>query len=313
MKISVVILTYNRKETLKKCLKEFYKQTYKNKEFIIVDNGSDDGASEMIKKDFPKVELIRLPQNFGIPAMNIGIDRARGDIIWRTDDDSHPEDPNAFQRVVEIFKKNRDIGIIATENVEVTSGYRVLDWYQAYADKNNIPDEGFVSNTFHGTGAAIRKEIFDKVGGFWDFGFEETDFAARAIIAGYKVRYFPNIRTLHYAAQGKKNAADRWIQISNQLVRFHVKYLPPAKSASHFLQIYPFQLITGIMRGLPPAAIFEGSLSMIAAAVKTFRTERVKIPKSLISEITMGKQPIQTLSKYFRQAARNKIRKVFKK
>lgn len=146
MKISVVIVTRNRIDDLRVCLDGYLNQTYTNKEIIIVDNASTDGTRELIEKDYPMVKYLWLPDNFDIRTINIGVEMSTGDIIWRTDSDSHPEDADTFDRVVEIFKDNAHIDIIATEDIEVKKNSAPWDWYPLKIDKSKIPEDGFKAN-----------------------------------------------------------------------------------------------------------------------------------------------------------------------
>ena len=125
MKISVIIITHNRAEALKKTLNAYYSQSYKNFEIVIADNASTDNTSNMVKSEFPEVNYIYLPDNLHLFGANLAVNRAKGEIIWRTDDDSNPEDSNTFQKIIDIFNKFQDIDIIATEDIEVRSGNKV--------------------------------------------------------------------------------------------------------------------------------------------------------------------------------------------
>ena len=102
MKISVIIITRNRCNDLRNTISAYLKQTYSDKEVIVVDNGSNDGTKEMMNIEFPEIKYLWLPENFDIRSINIGIEMSSGDIIWRTDDDSYPEQPDAFEKVVNI-------------------------------------------------------------------------------------------------------------------------------------------------------------------------------------------------------------------
>ncbi len=313
MKISVVIITHNRIEDLKRTIPAFLSQTYENKEIILVDNASKDGTSEWIKKEFPDVKYMWLPDNFDIRAINIGIELSDGDVIWRTDDDSYPEDTNTFQQIVDIFHKNDDVHVIATEDVEVRQNYRVWDWYPLEVDKTNVPDNGFPSNVFPGTGAAIRRKVYDEIGGFWEFGFEELDFCTRAIVAGYNVRYFPNIRTLHWASPGGRQSGPRWVKVSKQFIRYQWKYFPFMMALSRFIQIYFFQLTVAVLQRIPFTAFMEGAFGMIATMFGTYRDERVVVPKDKIKDITLGVSIGKNQRQYFVDVIKKKLGKWFKK
>ena len=313
MKISVIIVTKDRKEDLKVTLAGFQKQTYKDYEIILIDNASTDGTKEMIPAEYPEVKYLWLPDNFDIRSINIGIEMSEGEIIWRTDSDSHPETEFEFQKVVNIFKKHQDIDIISMEDVEVRKGNEIWDWYPLPHDKINVPEDGYVAHIFPGTGAAIRRKVYDKIGGFWEFGFEELDFCTRAIVAGFRIRYFPNIRVLHYSTPTERNSSERWIRISKQFVRYNLKYFPPLAAAWRFCVIFISQLLMAIISRINLFAILEGMLSMCAVALQTFRSERCVVPKELIPQITLGTSLTKMQFRFFKHIIFNKIKRLFQR
>jgi GT2 family glycosyltransferase len=115
LSVSAVILTYNRKDLLSRCLDAIKTQTSSPKRIIVVDNGSTDGTTEWVSERFGEsVELYRLPQNRGSSggfniAMRIGY--AQGDdLIWLMDDDVVPA-PDALERLMaaDAFLHDHDI------------------------------------------------------------------------------------------------------------------------------------------------------------------------------------------------------------
>lgn len=88
--ISVVMPTYNSIDFLNESISSVLNQTYKNIQFIIVDDGSTDGSYEYIKKEFNdnRIELYKLEENQGIcKALNYGLKKVKGDFIARIDSD----------------------------------------------------------------------------------------------------------------------------------------------------------------------------------------------------------------------------------
>ena len=73
--VSIIILNWNGKDLLRRCLRSLTSLTnYKNYKIVLVDNGSTDGSKEFIKSKYPKVKLIELPKNYGFArACNEGI------------------------------------------------------------------------------------------------------------------------------------------------------------------------------------------------------------------------------------------------
>lgn len=313
MRISVIIVTRNRKEDIRVSINGYYNQNYSDKEIIVIDNASEDGTREMMQEEFPEIKYLWLPDNFDIRSINLGIELSSGDVIWRTDSDSHPESTDAFDKAVAIFKEHPDIHVISTENIEVRQNYTPWDWYPFSVDKVNVPPKGYKANFFPGTGAAIRREVYNKIGGFWEFGFEELDFCTRAIAAGFNVRYFPNIRTLHYASMRDRIYPDRWVQSSKQMIRYNWRYFPFFMALGRTSQIFLFQLLIAMLTRLPFLAFIEGAFSMLAVALKTIRTERMVIPKEKINDVTLGVTVFRTQIRFFKQIIKNKMQKCRKK
>ncbi len=307
MKISVVIITRNRKEQLKETINSYLGQEYPNKEVIVVDNASNDGTKEMMPAEFPDVRYLWLPDNFDIRSINIAVDMAEGDIIWRCDDDSYPESEKAFGMAVEIFKKYPDIHIIATEDVEARKNNTVWHWYPYTVDKQNVPDDGYRSHYFHGTGAAIRKEVFEKIGGFWEFGYEEIDFCTRAILEDYNIRYFPNIRTLHFSTSANEQKADRFVKLTTQFVRYTWKYFPFFSAVWRTFIYTNLQVFIALGRRVPLGGILETLFRIPAVIIAARRNERQLVPKEKIEDITLGVSFTKTQWNYFKEVIKRNI------
>ena len=89
-RISVVIPTYNRAHELDRCLNALFKQTYKNFEVIVCDDGSTDGSKNVVDNYVDRLDLIYVvSENFGGPARprNLGIHAATSAYIAFLDSD----------------------------------------------------------------------------------------------------------------------------------------------------------------------------------------------------------------------------------
>ena len=86
---SVVVVSHNRAERLRRCLESLEKSEGRETiQVIVVDNGSRDGAARL-DADFPKAQFIRLPKNFGLTkAMNLGWRAADSPYVFFLHDDS---------------------------------------------------------------------------------------------------------------------------------------------------------------------------------------------------------------------------------
>ena len=82
MKLTYLVLVYNEVKTVKKAIEQVINIKYKNKEIIVIDNGSTDGSAEIIKK-FKKIKKILRKKNLGAgKSMEEGFKKAKGDYIF---------------------------------------------------------------------------------------------------------------------------------------------------------------------------------------------------------------------------------------
>jgi len=99
LKVSVVIVSYNTRDKLRKCLE----QIEPKHEIVVVDNASVDGSPEMVASDFPGVKLIRNTKNTGFgQANNQGSKLATGDVVLYLNSDAYA-DPGAIDVLASVF------------------------------------------------------------------------------------------------------------------------------------------------------------------------------------------------------------------
>lgn len=162
--VSVVITTKDRPELLSKALDTVVIQTYKHIEIIIVDDCS---ACELDIK-YNNVYIIRNDSPMGGAfSRNIGAKFAKGDIICFLDDD----DFWAFDKVekqVNVFEKQPDIGLVYTgRNIFIDSNYNDITKKIVPKESGCLYPRILFENPIGVTSSvAIKKSIFDAVGGF---------------------------------------------------------------------------------------------------------------------------------------------------
>lgn len=129
-KVSVVVCTYNGADKIGMLLESLKKQTYKKMEVIIVDDGSTDRTSDIVK-EYP-FKVMRHKENRGLAdARNTGIENSSGDIIVFTDDDCIA-DKNWINEIVNCYEKNPKINAVGGR-VEPYSIDTILEKYAYYA------------------------------------------------------------------------------------------------------------------------------------------------------------------------------------
>ena len=193
MKASIVITTKNRKEDLRVALSSCIVQTVKP-EIIVVDDGSTDGTSEMVAKEFPSVQLHSYQESKGyIVRRNEGANSSTGDVIFSIDDDAEFSSADVVEQTLREFSDSR-IGAIAIPYVEPHKAGLVL---QKAPDEQGI----WITDRFIGTAYAVRRDLFIKFGSYREnliHQGEEGDFCIRMLDQGFNVRLGSSDPIIHH-------------------------------------------------------------------------------------------------------------------
>lgn len=200
IKISIIIITWNRAASLFETLENILNDPYENKEIIVIDNNSIDGTQALVKKNYPSVIYHYNEKNMGVPGgRNSGIRLATGDILFFIDNDAELMQ-NGLHKIEQYFSELPELGVLApqvrnfyTEKLDLSS------WVYSI-HKLKYQDESFTTFAFAGGAAAIHKKVFEKCGLFWDelfFMHEESDLAHRIIENNFIIRYQPDIIVYH--------------------------------------------------------------------------------------------------------------------
>lgn len=193
MKASFVILNYNRKNDLLITLAkttEFLNKNSLNHEIIVVDNHSSDGSVLAVKESFADLTVIESKTNIGVAGRNLGFEKAKGEYLIILDNDSYIEE--GLTEALIYLDKNPKVGILA---LNVTTGPYLTEPFKWKDDQNIL---GFLA-----CGAIIRRELFEKIGGFADWLVvyaDEWEYSIRCLNAGYFIRYFRNSNVIHKAS-----------------------------------------------------------------------------------------------------------------
>jgi len=164
--VSVVVPTYNRPSRLQRSVSSLINQTYRPLEIIVVDDGSETPATEIVDQrsgDGTTVTVVRHEQNQGAnAARNTGIRKAKGDFIAFLDDDDEWY-PTKIQQQVAAFDEDDDVGVVYS-GIEVNRGdYKT---YNAATEEGKLTRQLLKQNVV-GTFSTVlvRRSIVDKAGG----------------------------------------------------------------------------------------------------------------------------------------------------
>lgn len=119
--VSVVIPAYRASRTISRALDSLLAQARRPDEVLIIDDGSPDDMASAVAPYGDFVTLIRKPNGGAASARNLGIDRARGDLIGFLDADDYWE-PDKLARQLAVFESHPEVGLVAARFYEETPG-----------------------------------------------------------------------------------------------------------------------------------------------------------------------------------------------
>ncbi len=213
-RVTVVIPNYNGMKFIDDCLRSLKKQTFRDFDVIVVDNGSTDGSAEFVRQKWCaenpgvstkgtrhhyKIQLIALPENTGFAnAVNVGIEATPSDYIFLLNNDAFC-DEKAIENLVRVMDCKKRLFSAQAKMLQTKEPHNIDDCGDLYCafgwaftpgkDADNARFSRRESITSACAGAAMyRREYFEKVGLFDAEHFcylEDVDIGYRARLKGY--------------------------------------------------------------------------------------------------------------------------------
>ena len=217
--VSIILVNYNGKNYLQKCIESILSNEYKEYEIILVDNNSNDKSVQMVIEKFPKVKIIKLEKNYGFAEPNnIGAKLANGDLFYFLNNDTTLCDFSISELVKVILEPEiaicQSLLLKPDGKIDSSGDFFTTKGFAYSSTKETSQIRPILSA--RGASMMVKKEIFWKLGGFdkkFFASFEDVDLGWRAWVSGYKVVLAPKSIVYHTGGQtGKK---------LNSLIRFH--------------------------------------------------------------------------------------------
>ena len=164
-KVSVIIPTYDRIETLPRSLNSVFKQTFSDWELIVVDDGSTDGTDEMVLRDYSSVRLHR-QENKGVSsARNAGVALASGEWIAFLDSDD-AWFPEKLERQLSSLATEHELRLSHTDEIWIRNGRRVNQPKEYAKSGGHLYRRCLRLCCICPSSVLIRKDFFEELGGF---------------------------------------------------------------------------------------------------------------------------------------------------
>jgi len=291
MLISIGIVSFQACTFLRDCLRSIYQEPPEGEfEIIVVDNHSTDGTVDMVKSEFPGVQLIELSRNTGFTApMNQALRQGVGDFLLQLNPDTIVL-PQAFNQMISFMKNHPEVGICGPKVLNpdgtlqkpcrrgeprpfavfsyflgLSKLFPKSELFGGYLLNHLAEDETHDVAGVSGSCMLIRREVVDQIG-FLDeryFAYQEdADYCYQARKAGWQVYYFPAARIIHYGGQGGSR-----VQPYRSILEWHRSYYLYYRknlAADYFILfnwLYYLAMFLKLVLALLQNALWQGKFS----------------------------------------------------
>ena len=264
MDVSIVIVSYNGRDFLHRCLASIYRHTRDIEyEVVVVDNASRDDTPQMVRDGFPQARLIVQPHNAGFAGgANRGLAEAQGDALLLLNPDTL-FDGNILPSMLAYLRRHADIGILAPKLVDedgslqlscrafpglqtaLFNRYSLLTrlvpgnrfsrrYLMTDFDHSRIADVDWASAACW----LIARATYERVGPldegyFWSI--EDVDYCQRVHRAGLRVVYYPEVAIRHRIGASSETLPNRTVIARHRSMwRYYRSYLRPRAAPPAF-------------------------------------------------------------------------------
>lgn len=236
--ISVITLNYNQTAVTCEFLESSRHLLYPNFEILVCDMASEKDPTEQINAgNYPKTKLLLSKKNLGFAGgNNWGMQHAKGDYLFIVNNDTEMP-PGLLNKLVEPFLHDKNIGVTCPKikyfyspDIIQYAGFNPMNPYtgrttaigEKEEDKGQY-DSSRETSGAHGCAMMVSRQVIDKVGMFPEKFFlyyEEWDWSARIVKAGYKIWYTANAEIFHKesVSVGKSNPMKVYYHTRNRIL-----------------------------------------------------------------------------------------------
>jgi N-acetylglucosaminyl-diphospho-decaprenol L-rhamnosyltransferase len=279
--LGIVIVNWNTRELLKKCLLSVFSSENLSYTVVVVDNASSDGSAQMVRDEFPAAILIANETNEGFSRANnqglrkLGFDLGKSDpetpryALLLNPDTEVPSDGLSAMLQYMDREDRQDVGVAGCKLVmldgkldpacrrsfptPMVSFYRMLGLSMLFPRSRHFgkynmtyvdPDDETEVDSVVGAFMVVRQKTMEQVG-LLDDGYwmygEDLDWALRIKQAGWKVMYNPAVTVLHVKRASSRRNPEARVAFYQAMLKFY---------RDHYRQTTPLWLHILVMTGL---------------------------------------------------------------
>jgi hypothetical protein len=288
-KLSIIIVSWNAKKHLIKCLQSIKPELVNMPvEIIVIDNLSSDGSADAVEKQFPEVKLIRKNQNLGFAkANNVGIRSSSGEYVCLMNSDIVVM-KDCISRLLEYMDANTKVGVLGPKTLNADGTLQrscfslptiwnslcrvfaldsVFPWSRIFGSRLMTywaHDDIRTVEALNGCFLIVRRKALDEVGlldeGFFIYG-EDLDWCKRFGDCGWDVVFYPKAEAIHFGGASSSNAPIRFqIEMNRADLQYWRKHKGLSGEIAYFIILFlhhslrligyaPLCLLSRSMRG----------------------------------------------------------------
>jgi GT2 family glycosyltransferase len=235
MNLSIVVINWNSRDYLAKCLEAIRCQRLSSDtEVVVVDGASFDGSEALVCDQFPEVDFIQSPENIGYGrCCNLGARSASGEIMLILNPDTELK-PGAVASMMAAINAQPGIGLVGARQIDPDGTFQTSSTHPLPGIFNTVFDCAFIRRiAWHVTGRSRRRSpfsvsavsgacmmvptsLFKKLGGFNPRFFmygEDIDLCQRVHASGHKVYHVPMAEVVHHGGVSSANRGSGFSQV----------------------------------------------------------------------------------------------------
>ncbi len=242
MDLSIIIVNWHSKKYIEKCITSLLANTKDIRfEIIVIDNASFDGTFDVLKRSFPKVQLLQSYKNVGFAmANNLAYYKSIGKYILFLNPDTEIINP-AVNKMFEFLCHSDSAGAVGCQllNKDNTIQTSCIQSFPTITNQLlsskvlrklfpksslwgmeplcNLSKESKVVEALSGACIMVKRSLFEKIGLFSEDYFmytEDIDLCYKIRQEGYKCFYIPHARVLHYGGGSTANKVSNFSAIT---------------------------------------------------------------------------------------------------
>lgn len=188
-KLSIIIACYNDHLYLEEAIQSACAQTWKNKEIVLIDDGSNEATKNVIENLEPRIDILLIQENLGVSAArNNGIKASTGEYILILDSDDYYE-KDFSRKAIQVLEEDSNVKLVTS----------FANWFGNKGSVIFKPEGGTLKDFLlknHVLNVLFRKRDFESTGGYDEKmhnGYEDWELYLRMLKTGGLAKVIPEV------------------------------------------------------------------------------------------------------------------------